>query len=231
MGLVASALAYGNVRQIKRSIQAVVDLLGPRPARALDRFDVRRAAIGLERFKHRFNDGRDVACLLHLASVMRRSHGSIEAFFVEGHSRDAPDVGAGLVSFASRALALDHGGLYGDGPLPGRAGVRFFFSSPADGSACKRLNLFLRWMVRREGVDLGAWLTVEPRALVIPLDAHVQHIARRVRLTTYRSPGWAMALDITKRLRRLDPLDPVKYDFALHRMGLWKKDAEIRSLA
>jgi hypothetical protein len=79
-------------------------------------------------------------------------------------------------------------------------------------------------------VDLGLWRSVAPRRLVIPLDAHVFSIARRVALTRYRSPGWRMALDITARLRRLDPDDPVKYDFALHRMGLWKKDDEIRSL-
>jgi uncharacterized protein (TIGR02757 family) len=231
VGFVAAALAYGNVVQIRRSIRVVLDALGPRPARALERFDAGRMARRLQGFKHRFNDGRDVACLLRFVARMRRQHGSIESFFAPGHAVDAPDVGAALTSFAARALAQDHGGLYGDGPLPARAGVRFFFSSPADGSACKRLNLFLRWMVRREGVDLGVWRAVEPRALVIPLDAHVHAIARRVRLTSYRSPGWAMALDITKRLRRLDPEDPVKYDFALFCMGLTRQDAQIRSLA
>jgi uncharacterized protein (TIGR02757 family) len=231
VGFVAAALAYGNVVQIRRSIRVVLDALGPRPARALTRFDAGRMARRLDGFKHRFNDGRDVACLLRFVARMRREHGSIESFFAPGHAVDAPDVGAALTSFVARALSLDHGGLYGDGPLPARAGVRFFFSSPADGSACKRLNPFLRWMVRREGVDLGVWRAVEPRALVIPLDAHVHAIARRVRLTAYRSPGWAMALDITKRLRRLDPEDPVKYDFALFCMGLTRQDAQIRSLA
>ena len=108
--------------------------------------------------------------------------------------------------------------------------MRFFFPSPEDGSACKRLNLYLRWMVRREGVDLGVWKSVDASRLVIPLDAHVLAIARRTRLTRYRSPGWRMAVDITRSLRRLDPADPVKYDFALHRMGLWKRESEIRSL-
>ena len=106
----------------------------------------------------------------------------------------------------------------------------FFFPSPRDGSACKRLNLYLRWMVRRGGVDLGVWSAVQPSQLVIPLDAHVLAIARRVRLTRYKGPGWAMALDITARLRQLDPVDPVKYDFAFHRMGLWKRKGEIDSL-
>jgi len=230
VGLLASSLAYGNVAQIKRSIAGVLEALGPRPAEAVRGLAPREAALRLAGFRHRFNDGRDVACLLVLIRRMLDSHGSIEAFFAAGHPPGSPDVGPGLASFSRRALALDHGGLYPGRSLPARAGVRFFFPSPDDGSACKRLNLFLRWMVRREGVDLGVWRSVDPAALVIPLDAHVYTIARRVGLTSYRSPGWAMAVDITRRLRRLDPRDPVKYDFAFHRMGLWKKEGEIRSL-
>ena len=230
VGLVASSLAYGNVRQIKRSIAAVLDVLGPRPAHALRRLSPRAAHRALSSFKHRFNDGRDVACLFYFVRQMLETAGSVQAFFAAGLDPGEGHVGPALASFSARALALDHGGLYGEGPLPRRAGVRFFFPSPDDGSPCKRLNLYLRWMVRREGVDLGLWRAVEPGRLVIPLDAHVFAIARRVGLTRYRSPGWRMAVDITQRLRRLDPVDPVKYDFALHRMGLWKKDDEIRSL-
>jgi uncharacterized protein (TIGR02757 family) len=194
------------------------------------RFSPRAGQRALASFKHRFNDGRDLACLFYFVRQMLERAGSVEAFFASGLPPGEGDVGPGLASFSARALALDHAGLYGGGPLPRRAGVRFFFPSPDDGSACKRLNLYLRWMVRREGVDLGLWRTVDPARLVIPLDAHVLAIARRVGLTRYRAPGWRMALDITARLRRLDPADPVKYDFALHRMGLWKKDDEIRSL-
>jgi uncharacterized protein (TIGR02757 family) len=230
VGLIASSLAYGNVRQIKRSIERVLAALGPRPARALRRLDPVAARRALAGFKHRFNDGRDVACLLYFIRQMRERHGSIEAFFLAGMEPGHPHVGPALASFCARALALDHGGLYGRGSLPAKAGVRFFFPSPDDGSPCKRLNLYLRWMVRRDGVDLGLWRRVEPARLVIPLDAHVFAIARRVALTRRRSPGWRMALDITARLRRLDAEDPVKYDFALHRMGLWKKQAQIRSL-
>jgi len=230
VGLIAAALAYGNVKQIKRSIQAALDALGPRPARALRRLDPRRAARTLERFRHRFNDGRDVASLFFLLRQMLEGAGSVQGFFAAGVDPGAAHVGPALASFCARALALDTAGLYGRGPLPAQAGVRFFFPSPVDGSACKRLNLYLRWMVRRAGVDLGLWTGVDPAALVIPLDAHIITLGRRLGLTRYRSPGWAMALDITKSLRRLDPRDPVKYDFALHRMGLWKKEEEIRSL-
>ena len=230
VGLVASALAYGNVVQIKRSIAAALEVLGPHPARAVRRLDPRAAAQRLSSFRHRFNSGRDVACLLFFIRQMIESEGSIEAFFALGRRPGAADVGEALASFSARALSLDCGGLYRGRGTPRDAGVRFFFPSPLDGSACKRLNLFLRWMVRRDGVDLGVWKAVDAAHLVIPLDAHVFAIARRTGLTRYRSPGWPMAVDITRRLRRLDPADPVKYDFALHRMGLWKREREILSL-
>jgi uncharacterized protein (TIGR02757 family) len=230
VGLLASALAFGTVAQIKRSIGVVLHALGPGPAEALRRLDPRTLAAKLGGFRHRWSDGRDVACLLFFARQMIESRGSIEGFFGEGVDAAAADIEGALQSFAERALSLDHGGLYRGRRLPAEAGVRYFFPSPLDGSACKRLNLYLRWMVRRDAVDLGVWSVVEPRSLVIPLDAHIFAISRRVRLTRYRSAGWAMATDITKRLRRLDPEDPVKYDFALHRMGLFKKHDEIGSL-
>jgi uncharacterized protein (TIGR02757 family) len=230
VGLVASGLAFGTVAQIKRSIATVLEALGPRPAEAVAELDAREAASRLCGLRHRWLSGRDVACLLLFAKQMRRTHGSVEAFFAEGLSPGDPDVGPGLASFSARALALDPGGLYRGRRLPRGAGVRYFFPSPEAGSACKRLNLYLRWMVRRDGVDLGVWRRPDPSQLVLPLDAHTIAIARRVRLTRYRSPGWAMALDVTRRLRSLDPADPVKYDFALHRMGLLRRNDEIRSL-
>ena len=230
VGLVAAGLAFGNVVQIKRGIGAVLAVLGPRPAEAVEVLEPREAARRLHGFRHRWLDGRDVACLLSFARQMRASHGSIESFFAEGLSDDDPDVGPALASFSQRALALDHGGLYGGRRLPARAGVRYFFPSPTGGSACKRLNLYLRWMVRRDGVDLGLWRRPAPRQLVLPLDTHTRAIARRLRFTRYRSPGWAMALDVTRRLRRFDPKDPVKYDFALYRLDQWSREDEIRSL-
>jgi len=230
VGLLASGLAFGTVAQIKGSIGKVLQALGPRPAEAVGALDPRAAAERLAAFRHRWLDGRDVACLLFFARQMRASHGTVEAFFAEGLSPADEDVGPALASFSARALALDHGGLYRGRRLPKDAGVRYFFPSPEAGSACKRLNLYLRWMARRDGVDLGVWRRPAPSQLVLPIDAHTFAIARRVRLTRYRSPSWAMALDVTRRLRQLDPQDPVKYDFAFHRMGLLKRQEEVDSL-
>ncbi len=227
-GLIASALAYGNVKQIKKSVERVLALLGDRPARSIDSLEVRKTLDALAGFKHRFNDAEDVACLLVFIRGMRRAEGSIEGFFAPGGP--VGDLRPALADFVRRTLALPRDGLYGRGPLPQGAGVRFFFPSPDQGSACKRLCLFLRWMSRADSVDPGSWTRVKRSSLLIPLDAHIINIGRKARLTARISPGWKMAEDITATLRACDPEDPVKYDFALHRMGLFKREADILSL-
>jgi uncharacterized protein (TIGR02757 family) len=104
--------------------------------------------------------------------------------------------------------------------MPARPGVAYFFTRPSQGSACKRLNLYLRWMVRRDAVDLGAWTRVSPSRLVVPLDTHIVRLGRCLRLTKYRSPGWRMAADITRTLRTLDAADPIRFDFSLCHVGM-----------
>jgi uncharacterized protein (TIGR02757 family) len=104
--------------------------------------------------------------------------------------------------------------------VPERPGVCYFFPRPSAGSACKRLNLYLRWMVRNDAVDLGVWRTVRPGQLIVPLDTHVIRLAQCLRLTRYVSPGWRMAADITRHLREMDPIDPVKFDFSICHVGM-----------
>jgi uncharacterized protein (TIGR02757 family) len=227
-GLIASSLAYGNVRQIKRSVERVLAILGPRPARAIDHLDPGQALLTLGDFKHRFNDAVDVVCLLVFIREMRLAAGSVERFFAPHGAVE--EIGPALSAFVERALALPRGGLYGPGDLPKDAGVRFFFPSPLDGSACKRQCLYLRWMVRRDTVDPGGWTRVSRSALLVPLDAHIINIGRSARLTTRVSPGWKMAEEITSTLRACDPEDPVKYDFALHRMGLFRREDDLGAL-
>ena len=115
-------------------------------------------------------------------------------------------------------MALDLKSAYGR--VPRRAGVCYFFPRPSTGSACKRMNLYLRWMVRRDALDLGVWTRVSPSKLIVPLDTHVIRVGKELRLTRYKSPGWRMARDITASLRRLEPSDPVKYDYSLCHLGM-----------
>lgn len=219
VGFCASALAFGRVASVLQSIERLLDAMGPRPAAFVRNFDAGRHRGPLEPLVHRWIRGRDLVALLLILQRMLRQSGSVEAFFLVGDDAAQPDVGTALNSFSERALGIDLRPAYGARP-PKRPGVCYFFPRPSAGSACKRLNLFLRWMVRKDEIDLGVWTGVSPARLVVPLDTHVIRLGRCLRLTRYASPGWKMAADITAALRALDPADPVRYDFSLCHVGM-----------
>ncbi len=230
-GLVASALAYGNVRAIQASVKRALLTLGTSPAVVLDGLSARDLRLRCRGFRHRFTSGRDLAALLWTVREIRRTHGGVGAFFLAGHAPAARTIREALTSFVDRALDRDYSGFYGRRDGTGR-GIRFLLPSPRDGSACKRLNLYLRWMVRRDdGLDLGVWKGVHPRQLLVPVDTHVARIALRIGLTERRSPGWEMAEEITASLREMAPRDPVRYDFALSRLGILDACPRRRSAA
>jgi len=220
-GFVAASLAFGRVASVLQSIERLLAIAGPHPAAYVRRFDPRRHAAAFDGLVHRWTRESDLVALVWVMRQMFDRAGSIEGFFLEGYDRTAADVSAALDSFSARALALDLEAAYGR-RVRGRRrlGVCYFFPRPSAGSGCKRLNLFLRWMVRRDALDLGVWSRVSPAKLIVPLDTHVIRVGRCLRLTKYTSPGWRMAHDITASLRRLDPDDPVKYDFALCHLGM-----------
>lgn len=214
VALIASSLAFGRVAQILRSVERVLAALGPQPRRV-----VLSAAPAAQRktfaaFRHRYAAGRDVAALLTGVRHALERHGSLNECFV---SRLDPEDRTVLPALAHFAAALG-----GEGNC--------LVASPAKGSACKRLHLFLRWMVRQDEVDPGGWRGIRPDQLVVPLDTHMTAIAKRFGLTRRRSPGGRMAVEITDRFRRWAPDDPVKYDFALTRFGI-RSDLDIGMLA
>ena len=214
----AAALAFGRVASVLQAIDALLGVIGDHPAAFVRDFDPARDGDRLRTLGHRWIRGVDLVALLWILRRMIREAGSIERFFLDGDSGDAPDVGPALNRFAARARAIDVDAVYGD--HDGRRGVTYFFPRPDAGSACKRLNLFLRWMVRRDAVDLGVWSGLPASRLVIPLDTHVIRVGRCLGLTRYRSPGWAMAREMTASLRCLDPEDPVRYDFSICHLGM-----------
>lgn len=219
VGFCAAALAFGRVASVLQSVEALLGVMGSRPAEFVRRFDPVRDSVRIEPLVHRWIRGRDLVALLLILQRMLKEAGTIEAFFLAGDDPMAPDVGPGLDSFAARALQTDLSAAYGR-RMPKRPGVCYFFPRPAAGSACKRLNLFLRWMVRRDAVDLGVWSRLSPSRLVVPLDTHVIRVGRCLRLTRYVSPGWKMAAEITASLRAISADDPVRYDFSLCHIGM-----------
>ena len=217
VAFIASALAFGRVQSVLQTVDAILGVMGPSPAAFLRQFTPEQAEL-FAAIGHRWIRSRDLAAFAYLLHLMLADAGSLEAFFARGHAPDAESVENGLESFSTRALTLDLRPIYGRSrPKPG---VAYFFSRPSSGGACKRLNLFLRWVVRRDAVDLGLWSAVTPAQLVVPLDTHIIRVGRCLGLTRRVSPGWKMAMDITATLRTLSPGDPVRYDFSMCHLGM-----------
>ena len=216
-GFCAAALAFGRVASVLQSIERVFAVMGRSPAAYVRSFDAPRQSRDLKPIVHRWTKGDDLTALVLILQRMLQK-GSIEAFFLEGYDPSAPDLSAALESFSTRALQTDLRPAYGN--RKPRPGVAYFFSRPSCGGACKRLNLFLRWMVRRDAVDFGIWKGMPAAKLVVPLDTHVIRLGRCLRLTRYRGAGWRMAADITRTLRELNPQDPVRFDFSLCHVGM-----------
>ncbi len=220
-GLVASSLAYGNVKAILASLESVFARMSPSPRRYVEKFDPAAGLKEFAGFKYRFHDGRDLCALFLAIRTMIEEADTIQEYFLAGHDPAAPDITTGLAGFAASVLNLDYSPVFGEPSIPKGSYFPLFFPSPAGGSACKRLCMFLRWMVRpADGIDLGLWKSVSPSQLVVPVDAHIQRISGFLGFTARRQADWRMAQEVTAALRRLDSQDPVKYDFSLCHLGI-----------
>ena len=213
-GFIASSLAYGNVKQILRSVSLVLAKMGPCPSNFLLESPFNRIAGTFSDFKHRFTTGQELARLLWGLRRVIESHGSLQKCFVSRLRRNDHTVIPALSSFVENIFP---------------EGCDFLIPAPGKGSACKRLNLFLRWMVRRDDVDPGGWEGVPPSKLVVPLDTHMHRIAMRLGLTKRNQANLRTAIEITEAFRKLSPSDPVRYDFVLTRFGI-RKDLDQRQL-
>jgi len=218
VGFCAASLAFGRVASVLQSVERLVAIMGRRPADYVRHFDPACHAPAFDGLVHRWTRERDLVALVWIIRQMLERSGSIEGFFLEGYDQSAPDLAGALDSFSARAMTLDLRAAYGK--VPKRPGVGYFFPRPSKGSACKRLNLFLRWMVRHDALDLGVWRRVSASKLIVPLDTHVIRVGRCLQLTRYTSPGWKMARDITASLTQIDPSDPVRYDFSICHLGM-----------
>jgi uncharacterized protein (TIGR02757 family) len=211
VGLIAASLAYGNVTSIHRSIADVLGRLGPAPRRFLKEASETDLAAACRGFRHRWTS--DVA-LTGLLSGVRRvvvAAGSLGAAFAEAvdAAGESEDYEAALARWAQR--------IQGERPRLAKE----LLAEPGKGSACKRLHLYVRWMVRSDVIDPGCWRSVaDPSRLLVPLDTHVYRFARAAGWTRRRTPDAVAVRDITAVLRRFCPADPVRYDFSLTRPGI-----------
>jgi uncharacterized protein (TIGR02757 family) len=209
VGLIASCLAFGNVVAARRSIDRVLMALGPKPAATVMELGPAELRDLLRGFVHRIYTGEHLASMLWRAGDLCRGHETLGNAFAHFHRLSGGDFRDGLARFADA--------LRGDSAS---RSLRHLVSDPRAGSACKRLLLYARWMVRpADGVDLGLW-AIAPSELLIPVDTHIHRISRNLGLTDRRTACWATAEEITAALRQFDPEDPVKYDFALCHLGV-----------
>ena len=218
VAFIAAVLAFGRVASVMASIDAICRVLGPSPATFVRAFDPDRNGAPLRPLVHRWTSGDDFVALIWLLRQLLADHGTLERAFASGLEAADVDVERALDRFSTHARAVDFRPAYGRRPR--RPGVFYFLPCPSAGSACKRLNLFLRWMVRHDAVDPGGWSSVLPRQLIVPLDTHTIRSGKCLGLTSRVSPGWKMASDITAALRQFDPDDPVRYDFSLCHLSM-----------
>ena len=216
---VASGLAFGRVASVMASVEAVCRVMGQEPGDFVRHFEPAAHGGPLEPLVHRWTRGRDFVALLWTLRQLIERHGSLERSVARYLDANAADVGAAIEQFAGEARAVDWRPVYGR-RVPEQPGVCYFFARPSTGGACKRINLFLRWMVREDRVDPGGWSSIARRQLIVPLDTHTIRVGRCLKLTTRASPGWKMAVDITAALRAFDPDDPVRYDFSLCHLSM-----------
>ena|ERR1017187_8339751 len=215
MGFISSIFAYGNISQIIKSQEKILMVTGYNPQNFilnLSQNDENK----IKSVTHRFYTGNDTVQLFRTLNHIYTKYGSIKNYFLRfynPHGKNLRDTIEGfsnsLINYTGKKNSLTHG-------------TRFMFPLPSAGSACKRMNLFLRWMVRKDELDFGIWNEISTDKLVIPVDTHIARICKELKLTRMKNVSWKMAEEITDNLRKFDPNDPVKYDFAICHIGMRK---------
>lgn len=210
VGLIASSLAYGNMQQILKSVSLILAPMGKSPRAFVENSsdqEIKKTYVG---FKHRWHTGNDIAALLLGVRAVIKKWGSLQACFKTGY-READLNILPAASFFVREITRSATGMRPN-----------LLPSPVDGSACKRLSMYLRWMIRSDAVDPGGWNEISPAKLLIPLDTHMFRVGRMLRMTRSRQANMKTVVEMTNHFSKIIPEDPVRYDFVLTRAGIWK---------
>lgn len=217
-GFIASSFAYGRIDLFKPVIERILKPGDSHPASFILNFNLKNDRKYFRWISYRFNSEDDILCFVYMLSTALQKWGSLRNLFYHNYDPEDEDIQNALTGFISFFLSIDTSPIYKRNLRP--HGLSHFFPSPEKGSACKRLNLFLRWMVRNKDVDLGIWDNIPPSKLIIPLDTHIARISQCLGLTQRKAADWKTAVEITSALRKMDAKDPVKYDFALCHHGI-----------
>ncbi len=215
MAFIASVFAYGNVKQIVNSLKRFLIIANNQPYKFIRSFSRNKELS--QNLIHRFYSSEDILYLFQLLNVVNNELDSLKKLFISGYDRDDINVKDAITNFSNYFL---HKAQNEFGELS--RGFKFMFPLPEKGSACKRMNLFLRWMVRKDELDFGLWDEIPTSKLIIPVDTHIARICSQLKLTKRKNVSWQMAEEITENLKKFDPNDPVKYDFAICHIGMRK---------
>lgn len=221
-GLVCAVLAYGRFEIIIRNSNRVFEIMNRKPVEFVHETSFKEKMSLLKGFKHRFNDSFDIALLLESVGEVIDEYGSIETFFKSFH-KDKQSI-KNTISMFIHEMKSRASNICGFR----KKSFEYLLPSPQSGSACKRMNMYFRWMIRKDdGIDLGIWKNLPSSMLIIPVDTHIAQIARKFGLSKRKSVDWVMAEEITLKLREVDSEDPVRFDFSLCREGMvnFRKDA------
>ena len=208
VALLASSLAYGRVAQILKSVSAVISKMKPSPYEFVINADRESLNKAYKNFKHRFTTDKDVVELLFAIGQVIKKYDSLYKCFMHGFSNNDETILSGLCNFIGELMKF------------GLTRKNSLIASPEDKSACKRLNLFMRWMVREDSVDPGGWGGIPKSKLVVPVDVHMHKICSKLGFTKRKQADLKTALEITEVFRSFSPLDPCKYDFSITRFGI-----------
>jgi len=214
-GLLSASLAYGRVEQIQKSLTKLFSIIGDSPYEFALNFNLNRRRKFSE-FKHRFNTGEDIADLFELLKIIIKEYESIENCFLKGYNKTDENIIPALSHFCNSLLKI-HTSKHKGKP---NKSLEYLLVSPSKGSACKRMNMFLRWMVRNDNVDAGIWESVDKAKLIVPIDVHMGRLCRFLGFYDSKTVTLKTAIEITNSFALIEHSDPVKYDFALSRIGI-----------
>lgn len=217
VGLISSILAYGNVKQIENTLKKLVMIFDGKPYSLIKKYTVIKDEKKLKGIKHRFYTEDDIKKLFFILNKEIKRYESIKRIFLMGYNSSGNNLKDAISNFSHHFLNS-----FSESGIKISRGIKFMFPLPEKGSACKRINLFLRWMVRKDELDFGFWNEIPSVKLVIPVDTHIARICKSLKLTKRKNVSWQMAEEITKNLKKFDPGDPVKYDFAICHIGIRK---------
>lgn len=212
IGLYAALLAWGQRKTVLNKMAELCERMRFHPFRFVKEFDAERDAGRLEGFKHRTFQPRDAFWLTQNLSTLLREHETVERLFSRHLSQNDVDVGPAIQGFSESLMQAG-------AETPAR--LQKHLARPDAGSACKRLNMYLRWMVRPGPVDLGIWKQIHPRQLMLPLDVHSGRQARMLGMLERAYDDWRACFELTQNCRALCPEDPAKYDFAFFGLGMY----------